>query len=82
MKPKTRMKIADFREESTPTGQISVPPEIAAQVPPGEKVAVVLAWGTSEEESAWREAGLRRFESAYAPEDSVYEQLIHDPWSG
>ena len=50
MKPKTRMKIADFREESTPTGQISVPPEIAAQVPPGEKVAVVLAWGTSEEE--------------------------------
>ncbi len=52
------MKIADFRGEITPTGQISVPPEIASQVPPGEKVAV---------------------ESAYAPDDSNYEQLSPAP---
>jgi len=44
------MKIADFRGEITPNGQISVPPEIASQVPPGEKVAVVIAWGGSEED--------------------------------
>ncbi len=50
------MKIADFRGEITPNGQISVPPEIASQVPPGEKVAVVITWGVSEEENAWREA--------------------------
>ena len=73
------MKTADFRGEITPNGQIAVPPEIAQQVPPGEKVAVVLAWGASEEETAWREAGRRRFEAAYAPDDAVYEQLIHDP---
>jgi hypothetical protein len=73
IKPKNDMKIADFRGEITPTGQISVPPEIASQVLPGEKVAVVLAWGASDEESAWREAGRRQFESAYAPDDSVYE---------
>ena len=76
------MKTADFRGEITPNGQIAVPPEIALQVPPGEKVAVVLAWGISEEEPAWREAGRRRFESAYAPDDSVYEKLIHDPSTG
>ena len=76
------MKTADFRGEMAPNGQISVPPEIASQIPPGEKVAVVLAWGVSEEELAWREAGRRRFESAYAPDDSVYEQLIHDPSAG
>ena len=52
-RPKNRMKTADFRGEVTPTGQISVPPEIAAEAPPGEKVAVVLAWGPSEEENAW-----------------------------
>jgi hypothetical protein len=75
------MKMADFRGEITANGQISVPPEIASQVPPGEKVAVVLAWGVSEEENAWRAAGRRQFESAYAPEDSVYEQLVHDPSS-
>jgi hypothetical protein len=73
------MKTADFRGEITLDGQIAVPPEIASQVPPGEKVAVVLAWGVSEEENAWHEAGRRRFESAYAPDDTVYEQLIHDP---
>jgi hypothetical protein len=56
-------------------GQISVPPEIASQAPPGEKA------GVSEEEIAWREAGRRQLEYACAPDDSVYEQLIHDPSS-
>jgi hypothetical protein len=41
--------------------QISIPPEIASQVP--------------------RREGRRQFESAYAPDDSIYEQLIHDPSS-
>jgi hypothetical protein len=76
------MKTADFRGEITLSGQIAVPPEIASQVPPGERVAVVLAWGVSEEENAWREAGRSRFESAYALDDSVYEQLIHDTSTG
>jgi hypothetical protein len=76
------MKTADFRGEITPNGEIAVPAEIASQIPPGEKVAVVLAWGLSEEENSWREAGRRRFQSADAPEDSVYEQLIHEPSAG
>ncbi len=76
------MKTVDFRGEITPNGQIAVPPEIASQVPPGEKVAVALAWGVAEGENGWREAGRRQFESAYAPNDSVYEQLIHDPPAG
>jgi hypothetical protein len=73
------MKTADFRGEITPTGQIAVPPEIASQVPPGEKLEVVLRWGFSDEAGAWQKAGRRSFDSAYGPDDSVYEQLIHDP---
>jgi len=72
------MKTVDFRGELTADGRIAVPPDIAAQVPPGEAVQVVLQWGLSEEDEAWRSAGLRRFEAAYAPEDSVYESLIND----
>jgi len=72
------MKTADFRAQITPNGHIAVPPEIASQVPPGEKIDVVLQWGLSEEETAWRAAGRRRFEAAYSADDSVYEQLIHD----
>jgi hypothetical protein len=72
------MKTADFRGEITPNGEIAVPAETASQIPP----AVVLAWGVSEEENAWGEAGRHRFQSAYAPEDSVYEQLIHETSAG
>ncbi len=72
------MKTADFRGELTPNGQIAVPPEIASQVPPGEQIQVVLQWGISEDDTAWREAGRRQFEKAYAADDSIYELLIHD----
>jgi hypothetical protein len=72
------MNTADFRGELTPNGQIVVPPEIASQVPPGEQIQIVLQWGASVDD-AWRAAGRRRFEAAYATDDSVYELLIHDP---
>lgn len=72
------MKTTDFRGELTPNGQIAVPPEIPSQVPPRETVQVVLQWGVSVDDAAWRAAGRRRFETAYAADDSVYELLIHD----
>ena len=73
------MKTAGFRGELKPNGQIAVPPEIASQVPPGEQIQVVLQWGISADDTAWRAAGLRQFEAAYAADDSVYELPSHDP---
>ena len=75
------MKTA-FRGEIAPNGQITVPPEIASQVPSGEQIEVILRWGDSGGDAAWRESGRRRFEAAYAEDDSVYEQLINDPQAG
>jgi hypothetical protein len=72
------MQAADFKGTLSPTGQITVPAEIAAQVPSGEPVEVVLVWGRSEDDD-WRQTGLRQFESAYAAEDAIYESLAHDP---
>ena len=65
--------------ELRPDGRIVVPPEIASQVPHREHVQVLLQWGASEEDAAWRVAGRRQFESAFASDDSIYELLIHDP---
>jgi hypothetical protein len=73
------MKTAGFRGELTPNGQIIVPPEIAAQVPPGEQIQLVLQWGISVDDTAWRATGRLRFEAAYAADDPVYELPIHDP---
>lgn len=72
------MKTADFKGEVMPNGQIAVPPEIAAQLTPGEQIQVVLHWDIAEEDALWRAAGRRRFEAAYAADDSVYEALAHD----
>jgi hypothetical protein len=69
---------ADFKGKLTPNGQIAVPPDVAALVPPGEQIQVVLQWGITEDDAAWRAAGRRRFEAAYAAGDSIYESLIHD----
>jgi hypothetical protein len=43
----------DFGAEIAPNGQILVPPEIASQVPTGEKVAVVCQLGSAYEDSIY-----------------------------
>ena len=73
------MKSVDFTGELAPRGQIAVPPAIASPVPPGEPIQIVLQWGISGDDTAWRAAGRQRFEAAYAVDDSVYELPIHDP---
>ena len=72
------MKTADFSGKLMPNGQIAVPPDIAAQVPAGERVLVVLQWDVGNDDAAWRDAGRRGFEAAYSADDSIYESLIHD----
>jgi hypothetical protein len=72
------MKTVDFNAQVTDSGQISVPPEITAQVPRGQTIQVVLHWGVLEEDALWRAAGRRQFEAAYADDDSIYEALIDD----
>ena len=72
------MKAFEFKGILARNGQIAVPPEVACQVPPGEQLQVVLLWGASNDDDAWLLAGRRQFEAAYAPEDSVYEQLIDE----
>jgi hypothetical protein len=76
------MKTVDFKGELTPNGQIAVPPEIAACVPCGEPVQVILQWDISADDDAWRAAGRSRFEAAYSEDDSAYEQLIDDSSAG
>jgi hypothetical protein len=72
------MKAVDFKGTLSVNGQIDVPPEIASRVPKGEEIQVMLLWGPTDDENEWRYAGRTRFESAYSPEDSIYEQLMHD----
>ena len=72
------MKALEFKGSVAENGQINVPPQIARQIPQGEELHVVLLWGPTTMDDAWKDLGRQRFEASYAPEDSVYEQLIDD----
>ena len=72
------MKAVEFESTVTREGQIALPPEVASEIPAGEQLRVVVLWDPASPDSAWRSAGRRSFESAYCPEDAVYEQLIDD----
>lgn len=73
------MKSIEFTSTVATNGQISIPPELAKQLPEGKELRVVLVWGADDDEAAWREVGRRTFEAAYSPEDSVYDELMNDP---
>ena len=72
------MKALEFESTIMPGGQIVLPPEVARQIPAGEQLRVVVMWDASGADLAWRSAGRQRFESAYCPEDAIYEQLVDD----
>lgn len=67
--------VIEFESAVDGSGRIQIPPDVSALVPPGRTMTVALRWG-ADEDAEWRAAGRRAFESAYAPEDAVYEQLI------
>jgi len=74
------MRAAEFETTVSPGGQIALPPEVVSEIPAGEQLRVVVMWDRLDEDwSAWRAASHERLESAYCPEDAIYEKLIDDP---
>jgi hypothetical protein len=72
------MTAVEFESTVTPGGQIALPADVVAEIPVGEQLRVVVMWEPPEPDAAWRSAVRQRFEAAYCPEDTVYEQLIDD----
>lgn len=74
------MKAVEFGSRLEANDRIEIPPEVADQLPAGSDIRVIVLWDSSEDEDeAWRRAGMRRLEAAYAPEDSIYDELINEP---
>jgi len=73
------MKAVEFEGTLSANGEIAVPAEIAAQLPPGEPLHIVLRWDAAADgDGIWRAMGRQRFEAAYAPADDVYDQLMDE----
>ena len=72
------MKALEFESNLTREGSIALPSDLAAQIPVGEQLRIVVMWEPSSGDSAWQSAAREKFEAAYCPEDAVYEQLVED----
>jgi hypothetical protein len=72
------MNAIEFDAQLTSGDRIQVPLEVARELPESARIRVILLWETGEDEE-WRKLTSERFAAAYAPEDSVYEQLIDEP---
>jgi len=72
------MKAVEFDAQLTSGDRIQIPIELARELPESAHIRVILLWEAGEDEE-WRELTSQRFSAAYAPEDSVYEQLIDEP---
>ena len=74
------MRAAEFESVVSPSGQILLPPSVASEIPPGEQLRVVVMWDRPDEDLAdWKLAGHLHLETAYCPEDEIYERLMDDP---
>lgn len=69
------MKATEFETTVNDNGQISLPADLAGDIPSGELVRVAVMLDAASTNAAWREAGRRKFEEAYCAADAVYEPL-------
>jgi hypothetical protein len=68
------IKTIEFETELTDSHTLSIPPEIAAALPPKGKVTIVVFVDMDPEDSLWRKAAYEQFLSDDSDEDSVYDK--------
>ena len=64
-----------FTGHLNPDHTVSVPPEVAAQMPVDEIVHVVLVTGAVNGDAEWRQLAADQFLQGYGPGDDVYDQI-------
>ncbi len=69
------MKALEFEGRLEPDGTLVVPREVAALLPPGQPVRVLLLVQDRDEEHAWNELAAEQFLKGYADTDAIYDHL-------
>jgi hypothetical protein len=69
------MKAFEFEAQLKPGNTLTVPPEVAQQLPPQEPFRVIVLIADDEEEREWIRFGNEQFLKGYAEGDAIYDQL-------
>jgi len=74
------MKALEFDTQVANHDEIRVPPDVAAQIPEGSSLRLILLPDAEDADAqGWRQVSLDRFSAAYSEEDAVYEKLDDGP---
>ena len=70
----------EFKSAVSPSGQITIPADVAAMIPPGKELHVVLSWEAPVDNTSYRALGQKLHQaSSYAAaagaEETVYDSL-------
>jgi hypothetical protein len=69
------MKAVEFQTSIKSDRTITVPPEVAAQMPPDQEVRVIILFPDSGDDADWARLTTEEFARGYAESDAVYDQL-------
>jgi hypothetical protein len=69
------MKAIEFESQLNPDQTLTVPPTVAASVPMGKKVRVLILISEDDGDPIWEEMAAAEFGRSYAESDNVYDQL-------
>jgi hypothetical protein len=69
------MKAIEFHSELNPNQTLSVPVSVAARIPPGQTVRVLILIPESSEDQEWEQLTATEFGQGYADSDAIYDQL-------
>lgn len=69
------MKALEFQASVNPDSTLSVPAEIAAQLPRGLRLRVLLLLPDGNEDQEWAELTTEQFANGYSESDNIYDQL-------
>jgi hypothetical protein len=69
------VKPLEFAARLNDDRTLTVPPEVAAQLPPGRPLRVLLLVDDSEDERDWVRMATEEFLKGYAESDAIYDEL-------
>ena len=69
------MKALEFQSHINPDATLSVPPEVARQLPPEQPLRVLLLVAEDAEAGDWESLAAEQFLQGYAESDALYDQL-------
>ena len=69
----------EFKAAVSPNGQITLPADIAGQIPSGKELHIVLTWEAPTDNTSYRALGAKLHEaSSYAASAGGAEETVYD----